>query len=83
MVTSGHQIGMGRTIQGEGRTREGDQHVVQRSARHAGDGAIEGQVDPQKGMKIKQEYNELTDVMFVDLLPLQEGSNVTVIDRYW
>lgn len=26
------------------------------------------------------EYNDLTDVMFVDLMPIQEGSRVVVID---
>ena len=31
-------------------------------------------------MKINLKYNDLTDVMFVDLLPLEENSRVVVID---
>jgi len=33
-----------------------------------------------QGIKITLNYNRLTDVMFVDLLPLEEGSRVDVLD---
>ena len=80
MVSRGHQIDMGQEVKGDRRTCETDKHVVQHSARSSAEGTVEGQDDPKKGLTITQEYNALTDVMFVDLQPLQEGSNVTVID---
>jgi len=81
MVTSGHQIGMGCEIEGKGVTSTRDQHVVQLSSGHAGERTGEGKADCTEGLKFNFEYNNLTDIMFVDLLPsVQLDSRVVVID---
>jgi hypothetical protein len=79
MVTSSHQIGMGCEIESENSARAGNQHVVQRSGGLTGERVGERKSD-QEGLNITLQYNELTDVMFVDLLPLQENSRVEVVD---
>ena len=75
MVTSGHQISMGREIEdGTAITSAPDQHMVQLSGESAAKGTGQGE------NTFQLEYNELTDVMFVDLAPLCEDSRVCVID---
>lgn len=54
--------------------------MVQLSRGDVADRVGEGANNPQEGMNIHLEYNELTDVMFADLRPMQEGSHITVID---
>jgi hypothetical protein len=54
--------------------------MVQLSRGHACEGISKGKDNFKEGMNINLEYNELTDVMFADLRPMQEGSHVTVID---
>jgi hypothetical protein len=75
MVTSGHQISMGCEIEDRrAEARPNDKHMVQRSSESTAKGTGEGEDTFQL------EYNDLTDVMFVDLAPLCEGSRICVID---
>lgn len=75
MVTSDHQISMGCEIEDRRpEARPNDKHMVQLPAVSPAKGTGEGETTFQL------EYNELTDVMFIDLEPLRDGSNVSVID---
>jgi hypothetical protein len=73
MVTSRHQIEVGRNVE-----NPGNQHVVLDS---------EGPVTRRTGkgpsgmaQEMIFEHNSLTDVMFVDLCPIERGENVEVLD---
>lgn len=72
---------MGDEIQDEARTCASDQHMVQLSGGSIGTRVRQGTGDSEENaVKINLKYNDLTDVMFVDLLPLEENSRVVVID---
>ena len=81
MGTCSHQKRMGDEVQSETRTRATDQHVVQLPRESIGTRISQRTGDPEENaLSINLKYNDLTDVMFVDLLPLEENSRVVVID---
>jgi hypothetical protein len=80
MASRRHQNNVGQEIEGKSRAGARDQHVVQLPAAEVGTGVRERQINPTEGMSIHKAYNDLTDVMFVDLRPIEEGSKVDVID---
>lgn len=80
MDSGGHYVGSGTEIEIQSGECPPNQHLVQHSARPIEKGTGQGPSDLAQGVTIHLQHNRLTDVMFVDLLPLEEGSNVTVID---
>ena len=81
MGTCGHQIGMGREIEDRAPQKSADnQHMVQLSGGFPTAANDKGKNNFQETMNINLQYNELTDVMFVDILPIADDSHVDVID---
>jgi hypothetical protein len=71
---------MGCEIKGESVQGADNQHMVQLSGGHANAGIIEGKGGSTESLRFIFEYNDLTDVMFVDLAPVQNDSRVIVVD---
>jgi len=80
VASCGHQVVVGSEIESQSSESTTDQHMVQLSRGPATEGAEQGSCHMAQGIKITLNYNRLTDVMFVDLLPLEEGSRVDVLD---
>lgn len=60
---------------------QGDQHVVLNSTRSHGQRTGQRATDLAKEeMNVQMEYNPHTDVMFVDLCPVNEGDRVDTFD---
>ena len=75
MASSGHQIKMDRNIEGSP-----DQHMVLDSSGPITRRTGKGSSFMAKEMNFVFDHNALTDVMFVDLCPLQLGDAVEVIN---
>jgi len=67
---------MGCEIEDEGDPRR--TITVSIPERLSGHGISEGKIIKKNRTFI--QYNKLTDIMFVDLLPMEEGSRVEVVD---
>lgn len=81
MGTCSHQKRMGDEVQDEARTRASDQYMVQLPGESTGTRISQRTGDSEENsVRLNFKYNDLTDVMFVDLLPLEDNSRVVVID---
>lgn len=76
MAGSRHQSTMDKRPQ-----VQDDQHVVFNSTRPNAEGVRQGATNLAKNeMNVKLEYNPHTDVMFVDLCPIDDGDRVETFD---
>jgi hypothetical protein len=80
VVASCDQVRLGSEIESKDSTSANNQHMVQLSSGRPSKGVGEGKANFPEGLNINLQYNELTDVMFVDLLPLEDGSRVATVD---
>jgi hypothetical protein len=74
--SSCHQSAVDKRVQ----EAENDQHLVLDSRRQAKSRVEQGAAGMAKEIEYKFEHNPLTDVMFVDIRPLEAGSIVETMD---
>lgn len=75
-----HQIAMDKDIQIQTIERADRSNLVVAGGRRPQARIEQGSLIMAQKIEVNLEHNSLTDVMFVDLLPLEEGSHVEIID---
>jgi hypothetical protein len=80
LVGCGHQIRMDKDIQIQTIEDQDHSNVVVDTRRRSQSRIEQGALVMAKEMNFNLDHNPITDVMFVDLLPLEAGSRVEIID---
>jgi hypothetical protein len=71
---------MGNAVKDETRTGPSNQHMARLSRGRVTDPTDQGPDHSSKKLKFNFEYNNLTDLMFVDLAPVEAGARVEVYE---